>query len=62
MAVEPVSVGKIVEYENGMQLRSRSGEEMIKINTAVTRWRWLNVGGQDVLIVVLDSCLEIYEV
>lgn len=62
VAVEPVSVGKIVEYENGLQLRSRSGEEMIKINTPVTRWRWLNIGGQNVLVVVLDSCMEIYEV
>lgn len=61
VAVEPVSVGKIVEYENGLQLRSRCGEEMIKINTPVTRWRWLDTGGQNVLIVVLDSCLEIYE-
>lgn len=61
IAVEPVSFGKIIEYENGLQLRKKNGQELIKINTPITRWRWIHKNGRSSLIVVLDDCLEIYE-
>ena len=61
VAVEPVEVGNIVEYENGLQLLNRKGKEIIMINTPVTRWRWFNVGNSKLLVVVLEDYLEIYE-
>ena len=62
IAVEPVEVGNIIEYENGLQLRDRKGQEVIKVNTPVTRWRWLSDGDKKLLIVVLEDYLEIYEI
>jgi len=61
VAVESVEVGIIIEYENGLQLRNRKGQVLIKINTPVTRWRWFNVGNKKLLVVVLEDYLEIYE-
>lgn len=62
MAVEPVEFGNIIEYENGLQLRNRRGQEIIKINTPITRWRWLQDGGKKLLVVVLEDYLELYEI
>jgi hypothetical protein len=61
MSVEPVSVGNIIEYENGMMVFSRQREELVRINTPVTRWRWYQEGSQKLLFVILDDYLEIYE-
>lgn len=60
-AVEPVEIGHIVEYENGLQLRDRKGQGIVKINAPVTRWRWFTVGDKRLLIVILEDYLEIYE-
>lgn len=62
VAVEPVEVGNIIEYENGLQLRNRKGQEIIKVHTPVTRWRWLPDGDKKLLVVVLEEYLEIYEI
>ena len=61
IAVESVSEGIIVEYENGLQLIGRRGEQLVKVNTPVTRWRWYQAEGEKLLLVVLEDRLEIYE-
>ena len=62
IAVEPVEIGNIVEFENGLQLLNRKGVEIIKINTPVTRWRWLPDGDKKLLVVVLEEYLDLYEI
>jgi len=62
IAVESVSEGIIVEYENGLQLIGRHGEQLVKVNTPVTRWRWYQADGEKLLLVVLEDRLEIYEI
>lgn len=61
LAVESVSEGIIVEYENGLQLIGRRGDQLVKVNTPVTRWRWYKANGEKLFLVVLEDRLELYE-
>lgn len=62
LLVEPVSSGIIIEYENGLMLLNRQGKEIVKVNTPVTRWRWLqDSNNKNLLFVILEDHLAIYE-